>query len=255
MFFLNSYLILQITDTLLYTAQSVFLNHELQPVFSSPITRVQQVNYWQAIVLFITLALFISIKTLNPKKINQVLFSIINLQVAKQLFREDYRLNKRVPILLSLVFILIFAFFLQLFNAHFQLILQSTASFLQYLFFVLLLTGIYFIKFIANATIAYITNTTEIDKEYRFTVMIFNQVTAIVLFPLLVVLQFSTLPKQYIMYLCLSVITTFIVLRLYRGLVISSLEQNLGILYIFLYLCALEILPILVLIKFLLINF
>jgi hypothetical protein len=47
----------------------------------------------------------------------------------------------------------------------------------------------------------------------------------------------------------------FFVLRLFRGFLISVSEQNVGIIYIFLYLCGLEILPLLILIKFLMTNF
>jgi hypothetical protein len=47
----------------------------------------------------------------------------------------------------------------------------------------------------------------------------------------------------------------FYTLRLVRVLAIMYSEQNVGIVYIIMYLCALEILPFLVLIKFLFINF
>lgn len=245
----------QLADSLIQSYSSVFNNHQLQVVYGIPVIREQEITYWQAIVLFLALTLFVSIKILNPKKVNQVFLSIVNLQMAKQLFREDYKLNKRVPLLFSLLFIIIFSFFLQLLNTHYRLILNETSALVQYVFFITLLLLMYTVKFTVNSIIAFITKISEVDKEYRFTVMIFNQVAAIVLFPLVVLLQFSNLPANYILYVSLALIAMFMLFRLYRGLVISSLEQNLGVLYIFLYLCTLEILPILLLIKFLLINF
>jgi len=245
----------QIVDSLAQSFSSVFTNHQLKVVYGTPVLREYQAHYWQAIVLFLALVLFVTIKVLNPKKVNQVFLSIVNLQMAKQLFREDYKLNKRVSLFLSLFFIIIFAFFIQLFNNHYNLILQKTEGVLQYGFFITLLLVMYSIKFSINSILAFITKASDIDKEYRFTVMIFNQVAAVVLFPLVVALQFSSLSNTYFLHISLAVIFAFLLLRFYRGLVISSLEQNLGVLYIFLYLCALEILPILVLIKFLLINF
>jgi hypothetical protein len=45
------------------------------------------------------------------------------------------------------------------------------------------------------------------------------------------------------------------VLRLYRGFLFAGIEHGVGLLQLFVYLCALEILPLLVLIKFLVVNF
>jgi hypothetical protein len=76
-----------------------------------------------------------------------------------------------------------------------------------------------------------------------------------VLFPFIICIQFSRYSTELFLYPAIIICIVLYLLRIFRGFVISVMEQNVGIFYIFLYLCALEILPIFVLIKFLLVNF
>lgn len=246
-----------ISDTLenFLIENSVFQNHNLVTKSLETSLRTVEPMYWQTIVLTLSFVLFILVKVLNPKKTQQVLASLFSIQIAKELYREDYKLNKRVTLILSIVFVLVFSFLLQILNKYFGLILLDKTYLIQYLFFVGLIIGMYVVKFSFSSILAYISNNQELEKEYRFTIMVFNQVFALVILPLVILLQYSQLPSEWLMYLSIILTVAFYFFRLYRGFVISALEQNLGFMYIFLYFCALEILPLLILIKFLLINF
>ena len=119
----------------------------------------------------------------------------------------------------------------------------------------MILSLVYLIKFLANYILAFISSNNELSKEYLFNVFVFAQTIGIVIFPLIVCLQFTKYPAEWFLYPALIICAGFYGLRMFRGFIISTAEQSIGILYIFLYLCALEILPMLVLIKFLLVNF
>jgi hypothetical protein len=111
------------------------------------------------------------------------------------------------------------------------------------------------VKFLANYVLAFISSNNDLGKEYLFNVFVYSQTIGIILFPFIVCLQFTKYPTELFLYPALVICAGFYALRMFRGFIISVTEQNVGILYIFLYLCALEILPLLVLIKFLLVNF
>jgi MFS family permease len=234
---------------------SMFNNHELVVEKLENSIRHTELFYWQTTVLTISFSLFVIVRVLNPKKTQQVFASLISIQIAKELFREDYKLNKRVTFILSIVFILIFAFLLQIINTYFGLILLETSDFVQYLFFIGLIIAMYLVKFSFSSILAHISNNDDIEKEYRFTTIVFNQVFALIILPIVILLQYSQVPTGILIYTSIGLVLTFYFFRLYRGFIISALEQNLGFMYIFLYFCALEILPLLILIKFLLINF
>lgn len=243
------------TNTVLQYNQSIFSGHSLIKIHDDPIFNASNPTYWPGIVLFFVFSIFVLIRISEPKKIIKIFTSVFSLQEAKQLFREEFKLTKRVSILLGISFILVMAFLVQFVNEYFGLILSDYSQLKQFLFFTAIISFMYLVKFIANYILAFITSNEELGKEYLFNVYVFSQTIGIVLFPMVICLQFTKYPVEWFLYPALIICGGFYALRMFRGFVISTSEQNVGILYIFLYLCALEILPLLVLIKFLLVNF
>lgn len=244
-----------IQNTALTNTTSIFSNHSLKPVHSSPIFNAGKPSYWQGILLFIIFSIYVLIKISEPKKFLKIFASVFSLQEAKQLFREEFKLAKRISLFMGICFIMVIAFLIQITNNYFGLILKEHSPIEQYLFFIMVLCITYFIKFLSNYALAFVTLNNELGKEYMFNVVVFSQTIGIILFPFIVCMQFSHYPTEWFLYPSLIICSGFYALRMARGFIISGSEQNVGILYIFLYLCALEILPLLILIKFLLINF
>lgn len=241
-----------------FTSYSMFKNHELKPLASHkglPVLTNSPVYYWPSVVLFFVFSLYVSVRITDPKKIIKIVTSVFNAQMAKQLIREDYKLYKRVSILLSMCFVLVFSFLLYKINNHFDFILKETSSLVKYLFFMAVIIVMYSVKLLTNSLFAFITKTTETDSEYLFNVFLFAQVIGLVLLPLVACMQFSPFPIEWFLYPSLALCLLFFALRSVRGFAIAGLEQNSGFLYIILYFCALELLPLLVLVKFLINHF
>lgn len=242
-------------DSSLVEIPSMFSGHSLKIINNTPMFNASSTSYWPGIILFLVFFIYVLIRVSEPKKIIKIFTSVFSLQEAKQLFREEIKLTKRMSMLLAIAFILVGAFLVQVTNDYFGLILHDQSSLKQYLFFVATLSIMYIVKFLANNVLAFISSNNDLGKEYLFNVFIFSQTVGIVLFPIVVCLEFTKYPTEWFLYPALIISAGFYILRMFRGYIISVAEQNVGILYIFLYLCALEILPLLVLIKFLLVNF
>ena len=148
-----------------------------------------------------------------------------------------------------------FSFLLYKINNRFDLVLKGSEAYLQFLFFVLFITLTYTAKIIFIKLASFLTQTYALANEYVLTVFLHSQVLGIFLLPFVVCAQFSQYPIEFFLYPSLIITSLFFLFRWFRGFAISSLEQNSGLLYIILYFCTLEILPLFVLIKFLLINF
>lgn len=242
------------TDTL-RQAVSVFHGHALPAVDSVAVFRNGTPYYWPAFLLFFILCIYVYLNFTQPKKLVQVFLSVYSNQAAKQLYREDYRLAKSMSVLLSMAFIATMAFLLFVANSYFGLILHGSAPLTQFLFFAGTLLAMYLVKLSVNNFIGYSTLSQELNHEYTYHVFIFAQALGVLLLPLVICIQFSRYPTEWFLYPAIILCGLFYLLRFVRGFIISVVEQNVGIVYIFLYLCALEILPLLVLIKFLLVNF
>lgn len=247
--------LLQPTDSLSAPVISVFSDHLLHSVNNGPVFRNGTVYYWPIIILFLVFAIYVYINIVNPKKLLQVFHAVYSNQASKQLYREDYRLGKSVSVLLSAGFVLTIAFLTYITNRFFGLILKDVYPFKQYLFFVSVILIMYIIKLVSNKLISAATLTGELNSEYTFNVFVSAQTLGVILLPFAICIQFSKYPAELFLYPAMSICGLFFALRLTRGFILSVIEQNIGVVYIFLYLCALEILPLLVLIKFLLVNF
>lgn len=244
-----------LNDSLKLNELSVFTGHLLSPRHTDPIFRAGTTYYWPGIILFLVLILYVSIKVYDPKKIYKIFASVFSLQASKQLFREDYKLNKRVSVFLTISFTLVISFLIYITNHYFGFILSGVSPLQQYAFFLLVVCLAYTVRSLVSYLLSFVVANTELDREYFFNTFVFSQTLGVILFPMIILIQFSKYPAEWFLYPAVIICGGFYVMRLFRGFVISVLEQNVGILYIFLYLCALEILPLLVLVKFLLTTF
>lgn len=242
-------------DSLIKT-ESLFTDNLLKPVHEYPIFSNSTITVWPLIVLLLVLILYVSTSILNPKKFFHLLSSSFSLQAAKQLYREDYRLNKRISIFFTINFILVLSFLAFKTNEYFnKALLSEYTSIAQYLFFVIIVIFAYSIKFLVVNFLSFFLKIEDLGREYLFNVLVFCHSLSFIIYPFVIFLQFSKVPSRYFLYPSLIISGGFYVLRLIRMLYIAYSEQNIRIIHIFMYLCALEILPLLILVKFLFLNF
>ena len=242
-------------DSLLIT-ESWLANNLLKPIHEYPIFSNSTIIIWPFVVFLLVLVSYVSASISSPKKFGDLLSSSFSLQASKQLFREDYKLNKRIPIFFTINFILVLSFLAYKTNDYFNRVLVTEfSSFVQYLFFVIVLIAAYLTKFLVIRILSFSLKTEDLGKEYLFNVLVFCHSLSFIIYPFVIFLQFSKVPSHYFLYPALIISGGFYLLRLVRLLYIAHIEQNIRIVHIFMYLCALEILPILILVKFLFLNF
>jgi hypothetical protein len=244
-------------DSVVYPThyEHLFKEHLLKPSHKGAVFNNSENHYWPSIVLFTAIALLALLKVTSPVRTFRVLNAAYSLQVARQVEREDYSPFKRVPLILSVIFILSAAFLFYKLNEQFGSILQSKEGIIQYVFFVMAVSLAVIVKFVVNSFISAITGASHLFKEYINNTFIINQAMGVVLLPLIIVAELSPVNPGWLILPALLFLCFGYILRLYRGFVFAALEEGVGILQLFVYLCALEILPLLVLVKFLVVNF
>jgi hypothetical protein len=238
-----------------YSYEPLFKDHLLKPLHQGALFNNAPEHYWPAVVLFIVLCIVVILKVTAPVKTLRILNAAYSLQVAKQVEREDYSPFKRVSVLLSVIFVLTTAFLFFKLNLLYGSVLQDNTSLFQYLFFVMVVILVYTVKFIIINLMSFITGTTQVFNEYINNTLIINQSIGLLLFPLIILAELSPLNPVWLVFPSVLFLVFGYILRLYRGFLFAGLEEGVGILQLFVYLCALEILPLLVLIKFLIVKF
>ncbi len=235
--------------------EPIFQNHLLKPIHNGAIFNSSQHLIWPSVVLFLAVCFLILLKVTMPSRILRVLNAAYSLQVARQIERENYGPFKRLSIILNLVFVLVTAFLIYKLNQIFGAILNESSGLVQYLFFVSVIILAYALKFIALNLISFVTQTSQTIGEYINSTLIINQSIGVILLPVMILAELSPLNPIWLIFPSILFIVLGYFFRLYRGFLFSGVEQGMGIFQLFVYLCALEILPLLVFIKFLVVKF
>ncbi|MEY4278032.1 MAG: hypothetical protein RL377_36 [Bacteroidota bacterium] len=179
-----------------------------------------------------------------PKLFSQ--FSQSSLRMLQN--REQLLQNSVASLILNISFVLSFSLMatLLIFNNH----LLPVSFWEVYLYICLFFTCLYLGKYICLELMGYIFNVRELVGTYVFVVFMINKVLGILLLPFIAILAFAK-PAYYSIAIGAAAILT-ILLFLYRYLFsLTSVRNKLHIssFHFFLYLCAFEILPILILYK------
>lgn len=95
----------------------------------------------------------------------------------------------------------------------------------------------------------------KIIPEYTHNTLTINQTAGILVFPCLLLAELSTFQPLVFLSAAAVIIGFMQLLKWYRGVLFALIENRVGLLQIFAYFCSVEILPVLVLAKFIVEKF
>ncbi len=212
-------------------------------------TRNYASNDWIVLVLLLSLASIGWIRFRFAKLFHQTLGSAIFHKEAYSLYQDRNSTSNKVSFALNGVFFINFSLFLFLYLERSKTGIIAYTRIENYL--LLLLAMLIFL--LAKALLYYLTgslfNTSKLVSEYVYNSSIFNRVAGVLILPIIILFPFTA--ESYSSYLILLGVFIFLStysLQLFRGFQIIF-RNNSSVLYTFLYLCSIEILPILVAFK------
>lgn len=212
---------------------------------------VQQVSYdWIALLLLMSLGLFASVKTIWGKYLTSLFHSAVNYSTALRMYQEKNNSLMQGAFLLDLLFYLIFSVFLfQVFT--FFGIEVAYQHFSMYLYCLALLAAYFLVKKLFYKIIGMILMKKEETGEYLYNMDNFKRVAGLVIIPLVAVIAFYPYRQENIPVIAgVSIVGLIYFLLILRGFKII-LRKQFSIFYLFLYFCTLELLPLVLLYKIL----
>lgn len=215
----------------------------------TPTSISRNVASWQTIVLLTAIVLLGISKAFSRNRFNQAVRALFNYGVAQEVTREEKVFFHRSNIMFTLVHLLTFSLILYHIRELIHIDHLESKGVILFLLILLGVIIIYVIKYVFSQVLFFILNDVSIATEYIFNVSLFNNLLGVIYVLPLCLAYFSSLPFSYILlYLVIpfSVITYF--LRLARLFLIGKLK-GISYFYIFLYICTLEILPLVVLFR------
>lgn len=230
---------------------TLFKTHKLQLNQYYPQTIEKQNPDWFTLILITIIIAVTLLKVFYSKIFFQIFKAFVNNNTANQIVRDENLLVQRASILLSVICYLVFALFTykitQFYNYENQYMGQG---FIKFLFIAIFIGITYSVKMISLKLFGSIFNYEKPTVSYIFNLFLINNVLGIVLLPLLIVLTyFNSVYFIYLLKLCIAIIISFYIYRLIKGVLIWTSIPRYNLFYLFLYICALEIAPLLIIYK------
>jgi len=198
---------------------------------------------WTLIIGLISILLLLTIKTSYQKFLNQVISTLINSQLARKMFLEKNILIRRTFLLLNLNFIIILSLFFLLLAVTFEFEITNN-HILDYLLILSGVIGIILIRYLMFYLTGILFNQLHAINEYIYNKYLFNKNIGLFLLPVVFTSVYVTPVISKILLvtsLCLLILITII--KIFRGFKII-LKNGVLLFYTILYLCTLELLPL-----------
>ena len=190
------------------------------------------------------------VKTSFPKYVNSIFTLSFQATFRQTQTKEQMEQNFFPAFMLNVLFVLCGGLFITLFA---ELKRWSQLSFWElFVYATAILLVIYFVKYIVISFTGWVFNVKDAAAEYRFVVFLINKVLAVLMIPFLFLIAYANDPLKNIsvtIVICLSIFALFV-----RYLVsLARIRKNLSVtaFHFFIYLCAVEIVPLLVIYKIL----
>lgn len=226
--------------------QNIDANSTKQVLFE-PTLRTNINTTWPSLILTLATLLLAFTKAFGLTRFRQIYKSLFSFYAAHEITREERVFFHRVNFSLFIIYLTNISLLLYyLVNTYKP---ESDTSFL----FPIILMGVvlaYLIKFISNAILAYVFSHEQMTPSYSYNVLLYNYLFGVFLIPALALIYFSNINDLSLMkFIIVPLILIVLTIRFIRFFVIG-ISNNISILYIILYICTLEILPLVVLGKF-----
>jgi len=230
-------------------SKSIFSSHLLSTKKISPKPIIYENNNWMTIILILILFLIGVLRVFYQKKFNLFVNAFISKRFSNQISREENGLTQSTSVLLTIIFFLSISFFLYLSGRYYHQFQNGKNEFEQFLMILIGCLGFYFFKLIANKLTGYIFKIYRETDEYIFNHFLVLQIIGILLTAWCILLNYSTfVNKEFIIYVGFGTLFISFCVRMVKSLGIANMSSYSPI-YIFLYLCSLEILPLIIIVK------
>lgn len=238
-------------DTIEGTAPSLFTGHEAQPRSLEPKPHESSHPFWMFGLLFTVFVVFVSLRVLYGKRLRQEIDAFFTSRAVNQLMREEHALSNRVSISLTILFLTLLSLFLYQSFTYYGYFgydnFTGPVFFLRIFGFVVVLFAI---KLLVVRTLGGLFKVEMASSEYIFNIFLYHKALGMFLFPITIAIAFvREVPVHYSITAGWVVVATVLCYRTLRTLLAGIQTAGISKYYLFLYLCTLEILPLIVLIK------
>lgn len=201
------------------------------------------------LLLFALLGLGI-VRYQYPVRFKETLLSGWDQRFFNQIEREGGLLNHWVPAILYLNFLIVLSLltYQSLNLTGHSGVFNDLHPFMLVTYALIVLAGFYVVKYLLIGFIAWVFKTQEVSNAYFRNILIINSFAGLILLPIVIINLYNPIP--WLLFLAWALITGINIYKILRGYHISTKRARFSMYYIILYLCTIEIVPLIFIVKY-----
>jgi len=224
----------------------IFQGHQLAPKDQPrPVHNLS--TDWITVLLIICLVIIAWIQNNYAKRLRQVLRSVALPYYINQLEREGNLYNERISLGLGFIFLVSTSLLAYKIFSMYQPFGHSMHEFYSFLIIFGGIVAFVALKGLLIKLTGIIFKTQEHAHAYRLNALIFNHTTGLFILPVLFFVFYWR--AQPFIWIAICIISILLIYRFVRSIMIGISNTKFSVFYLILYLCTLEILPIVILVK------
>jgi len=226
---------------------SVFEPHSLVQKHSTPLAIERQSSDWITLIFLACLFILAWLQTSYSKRLSQIFQAVAQPHHINQLEREGNLFKERITLGLGFIYYTISSIFVFLITREY---IGMPAGLNNLSFTAIVFAGLFLYQSLKSGFVfasGVIFDTRESARQYQLNIMIFNYLIGIVLFPVAIITFYWN--SQFLLISGIILVSLLLIYRLFRGILTGITNNSYNLFYLFLYLCTLEILPLLLIYK------
>ena len=217
--------------------QSALTTHSLRPD-------------WLLVMVIFCLVMLAWLKLFYNKFLDQTMRSLLNFQLSAKLLRDQNMFQRRVAFILNLNFVLSGGMFIYLLFGYLQFGIFPFGDFMSFILYSLVVAGLLLLRYIALHIVGHVFQKQREFREYLHEILLIYKNLGVYLIPLVFIIAYIQEDYRiYLFYLGGMMLLASLILRLVKGFQLL-VNKDVLIFYLILYLCTLEILPVLIIYRF-----
>lgn len=226
----------------------IFKNHLLKPVNPNARPLNDTISDWLTVSLIVMMVFFTWFRLFYYKIFRQLLTSYFNMTASNQIVRDESYLLQRASLVISTISYLLGGLFLYQISVLYDWqIYWLQKGLMRFVLFSLIIAISYSIKMILLRGLSVIFNQEKAAGSYIFNLFLMIMMAGLILFPANIFLAYSSAEvKQFVAIASIVLIGLMFLFRLSRAVRIWFSIPQFSFFYLFLYLCAFEVAPLLV---------
>jgi hypothetical protein len=230
--------------------EHIFSAHNLAPFHAEVLRRNVSYNLPVFFLLVAACTLLLFVYILYFKKTLQLVQGVFSYGSSKQLQREGYSFFKFFSLALTMVYVICAGIFFTDLNARMRWIsLQNQNLFLPVC--LICLAALLLSKKISSSVFSLFLKNQKALNDYFFQYSFSIKTEGLLLLPVCLLLHYSAVPAPILLFLGLLIPAVIFLIRVVRAILWGRTEYGFSVFHIVLYLCTIEIIPLVVFIKIL----